>query len=457
MTLEILMHQYKNSYYSFPQYLKTFLGSLYGTMPLSVRFGRDYSIHKKIILDFENASEQYKLDYMYNKTLETLIFAEENIQYYQDVFNKYGISSKSFKSLDDIKLFPTLTKNDIKKNIENLYSDKIENPVAYYSGGSLSTPTKYFLPDSSRAKEKAYNNYIFSKIDYGYRDKTILLKGREISDPEKNIFWEYEPVDNYFLLSNNYMNSDKFVMMYKKVLAFKPKFFFGYPSAVLSFIKQSKLHNFKKPNIQGVILSSETVYPEELRIIQNYFGVDVLTHYGHTERNAIGYRINTNQYNFLNSYGLTRIVNNEITTTTFDNFVMPFVNYKTGDHATGNIVYYKNSDIAKEAENIEGRTQDFLVTKDNRLVSITTMCGGQNLPLETMDAIQYIQNESGKVTVLVEGNNIDTNKVKDGMCKLVREGIDFDIKTVEKIEKSSRGKRVMCKQSLDIEKIRESL
>ena len=393
---------------------------------------------------------------MYNKTLETLIFAEENIKYYQDLFNQHGVSHKSFKSLDDIHLFPSLSKNDIKKNIENIYSDKFETPVAYYSGGSLATPTKYFLPDSSRAKEKAYNNYIFSKIGYKYRDKTVLLKGREISDPEKNIFWEYEPVDNYFLLSNNYMNSEKFPTMYQKVLEFKPKYFFGYPSAVLSFIKQSKLHNFKKIDIQGVILSSETVYPEELKIIQDYFGVDVLTHYGHTERNAIGYRKNRDRYHFLNSYGLPRIINNEIITTTFDNFAMPFINYKTGDHVVGEISYFRDSDIAKEVENIEGRTQDFLVTEDNRLVSITTMCGGQHLPLETMDAIQYIQNESGKVVVLVEGNQIDTKKVRDGMCKLVREGIDFDIKTVEKIEKTSRGKRVMCKQSLDIEKIREN-
>ncbi len=243
--------------------------------------------------------------------------------------------------------------------------------------------------------------------------------------------------------------------MYKKAVEFKPKFLFGYPSAVLSFIKQSQLHNFKKLDIKGVMLASETVYPDELKIIQDYFGVDVLSHYGHTERNAIGYRINRGAYNFLNSYGLTRVVDNEIITTTFDNFVMPFINYKSGDSVSGDMTYYQDTDVAKKVENIEGRTQDFLVTKDNRLVSITTMCGGQHLPLESMDAIQYIQNENGCVTVLVEGNHIDKEKVKNGMHKLVREGIDFDVKTVEKIEKTHRGKRVICKQSLDIEKIRK--
>lgn len=455
MNFESLFFSYKSTYYKFPQPLKTFLGTLYGNVPLSVRFGTHYDIHKKILLDFENASEQYKLDYMYNKTLETLIFAEENIKFYKTLFNEYDISSKSFKSLDDIKLFPSLTKNDIKKNIEILYCDKMEKPVAYYSGGSTSAPTKYFLPDSSRAKEKAYNNYIFSKVGYKYRDKAIMIKGRDISNLEKNIFWEYEPVDNFFVLSNAYINSDKFPMMYQKVLEFNPIFFVGYPSAILSFIKEAKLHNFKKLDIEGVILTSETIYPNELKIIMDYFGADVLTHYGHTERNSIGYRINMENYHFINSYGLTRIANNEIITTTFDNFVMPFINYKTGDLATGNISYYKDSDIATEAEHIEGRTQDFLVTKDNRLISITTMCSGQDSMKETINAIQYIQSKSGEVTVLIEGNTVNVNTLKAGMRKIVHDGIDFNIKIVDNIEKSSRGKRVICKQSLDIEKMRE--
>ena len=454
-SIESFSYQYRSVYYKFPQSLKTFLGSLYGAIPLSVRFGKHYNIHKDIIQKFENADKQYKLDFMYNKTLETLLFAEQNIPYYRDTFNEHGVSANAFKSLEDMKLFPTLTKNDIKSNIERIYSDKIERAVPYYSGGSLSTPTKYFLPDSSRAKEKAYNNYIFSKIGYNYRDKTLLLKGREVSKPEENIFWEYEPVDNYFLLSNNYMNSDKFPLMYEKAKEFQPKFIFAYPSAVLSFIKQSKLNNLPRLEVKGVMLASETVYPDELKIIEEYFGVNVLTHYGHTERNAIAYRINEESYNFMNSYGLTRVQNNEIITTTFDNFVMPFINYKSGDSVAGEIVYYDNTDVAKTAENIEGRTQDCLVTKDERLVSITTMCYEQDELFMEADAIQYIQKVPGLVTMLVEGNNADVETLEKKMNEnRIHTGLKIRVKRVKNIKRNNRGKRVICRQALDIDKRR---
>ncbi len=454
MNMESLLHQYRGIYYSFPQSLKTFLGSLYGNVPLSLRFGEPYKIHQDIIKKFEVGSEQFKLDYMYNKTLETLLFAEKDIPYYKNIFQEYGVSSKLFKDLNDIKLFPNLTKNSIKENIDAIYSNKVEKPVAYYSGGSLSTPTKYFLPESSRGKEKAYNNYLFSKIGYEYRDRTILLKGREVSNLEKDTFCEYEPVDNYFLLSNNYMNSDKFPKMYKEAKKFHPMFLFGYPSAILSFIKQSKKHGFDKLDIKGIILASETVYPNEIKEIQDYFEVDVLTHYGHTERNVMAYRINEGRYNFMNSYGLVRDVNEQIVTTTFDNFVMPFINYETNDMLGGRREYFEQTDIVKTSDLIEGRTQDFLVTKDERLVSITTMCGGQFLPLEQISKLQYIQNTPGEVTVLVEGHDVNNDEVISGMKKLVRDGIDFKIKNVNSVEKSVRGKRIMCKQSLNIEEIR---
>jgi len=453
-SIEHISFNYKNAYYKFPQSLKTFIGTMYGNVPLSVRFGKAYSINKELIEKFETGSRQFQMDFIYNKTLETLIFAEENIPYYQKLFQEHGISSKDYQTLGDLNNFPTVTKEIVKKNIDDMHTNIIEKPVAYFTGGSLSTPTKFFLPQSSRSKERAYTNYILSQSGYKYRDKTLLLKGREISIPEKDIYWEYEPVANYFLLSNNYMNSKKFPLMYEKAKSFKPKFIFGYPSAVLSFIVQCKLYGYEKLKVKGIILSSETVYPDELKIIRDYFGVDVLTHYGHTERIVAAYQTNDRHYNFVNSYGVPRIIDNEIVATTFDNFVMPFINYHTGDHVTGDIEFYPESDIATRVQNIEGRTQDFLVSKDKRLVSITTMCGGQYLPLETMNNIQYLQDEEGKVTVLVEGKNIDPEKVRSGMCQLVRDGIDFDVKVVNNIEKSSRGKRIICKQSLDIEAIR---
>jgi len=460
MSIDSILHLYKGVYYKMPQTLKTMIGSVYGSVPLSVRFGKKYVEQKETLDRYLSLNDKDQDEFTYKKILETIQFAETYIPFYQKSFKAAGVSSDDFKTLSDISKFPVISKADIKANLDDFFIDKFEKPIEYYTGGSLSTPTKYYQPlYTSRAKEKAYNNYFFSKINYHYRDKTLLLKGREVSKPEENIYWDYEPIDNYFLISNNYLNSDKFPIIFEKAKSFNPKFLFGYPSALLSFIKQCKLHVYEPLKINGVILSSETAYDHEIKIIREFFGVDVLTQYGHTERAAIAYRVNNNQYQFMNSYGAIRIIDNEIVATGFDNKVMPLINYRTGDSIAGKVTYIDGTDIAKSCDTIEGRTQDFLVSDDNRLISITTMCGGQHLPLDQISNIQYIQEEPGKVKVLVEDQNkgVDTNAVVAGMKQLVRDGVEFEVECVEKIEKSPRGKRIICKQGLDIEKIRSSI
>ncbi len=454
MTFEEALYAYKNSYYNFPQSLKTFLGSIYANIPLSIRFGKNFSLHEKLLRDFKNSGEQFQLDFIYNKTLESLLFAQENIPYYKNSFQEHGVSPKDFKTPNDIKKFPTITKDDIRNHLDSFYTDKVEKPVTYFSGGSSFAPTKFFLPASSRAKEKAYNNYIFSKINYLHRDRAISLKGRDVYNPVKNTFCEYDPIDNFLFISLSHLREKDFQLIYKSILKFKPRFFIGYPSAILNFIKTAKKYNLTDIKLQGVVLTSETVYENELKLIKEFFEVDILTHYGHTERNVIGYKINDEHYNFLNSYGLSRIVDDEIITTSFDNFVMPFINYCTADLTSGTKEYYKGTDIAKSVQNIDGRAQDYLVTKEKELISITTMCSRQDYLLKNVDAVQYIQSEYGKVTVLLEhSQDIDLNRIKNGMSKITHGEIDFTLNSVDEIEKTPRGKRVICKQSLNIENI----
>ena len=456
MAIDDLLHLYRDTYYKLPQPVKSFLGGIYGNIPLSVRFGKHYVSSLQCVKQFEQWDTQKQLDFIYNKTYETLLFAQEHIDYYSRLFAEYQVSIRDFKEPFDITLFPRLTKEAIKKHLGTMYSAAVQVPTPYYTGGSTSSPTKYYLPlNSSRGKEKAYNEYIFSKIGKKHRDKTLLLKGREVAKPEKSIYWEYEPVDNYLVVSSNYLNSDKFALIYDRVQRFGPKFVFGYPSAVLDFVKLAKNNGVDSYLVKGVILTSEMVLPEEQKIIRDFFGCNVLVKYGHTERAALGYSINGGPYKLQNSYGLVRCVKNELVVTSFDNFVMPFINYRTNDFFGGSKEFYPGTDIAMSAQHIEGRIQEYLVTKDHRLVSIVVMGAGHYSSLSNVNAIQYQQNRPGYVTLLVQSEEpIDQDLIKKQLENFTKDGIVFDVKLVPKVEKTSRGKRVLCKQSLDIDKYR---
>jgi phenylacetate-CoA ligase len=456
MAIDNILHLYKDVYYALPQSVKTFIGTVYGNIPLKYRFGKPYDTHFQIVNWYENASKQEQLDFLFNKTYETLTFAQKHIPFYQNTFNEYGVSVSDFKSLSDISKFPTLTKEDIKNNLNLLYSSVYEKPTPYYTGGSTSTPTKYYLPlFTSRGKEKAYNEYMFSKVGKTNRKKTLLLKGREVAKPEKDIYWEYEPVDNYLVVSSNYLNSDKFDKIYNTIKDFSPEFVFGYPSAIIDFIKASRKFNIENLPVKGVISASEMVYDEELNIIKEFFKGNIITHYGHTERAAIAYRYNYNHYRILNSYGVVRESKGEIITTSFDNFVMPFINYETNDYFSGKIEKIPTTDIVTNVENIEGRLQEYLVAKDGRLISICVMGAGHYSSLADVENIQYTQEKPGKANLLIQTkHSINTENIKKELESFTKDAIEFNVQKVDKIIKSSRGKRIMCKQKLDINQFR---
>ena len=458
-SFDSVAHLYKEVYYNLPQPVKTVIGSLYGAIPLEKRFGSLYSEYREIFEQFEVEDQALKEEYLYNKIRETLEFAEAYIPFYQKRFAEYGVRAADFLALGDLKKFPTMTKADIKEHIESMYTEVRERAVAYYSGGSTSSPTKFYHPlFTSRAKHKAYSLYTLSKVGYRYRDRTLLLKGRESVDLKRNIYWDYEPVDNFLNISSRYIMSEKFSYIYKAARKFRPKFIFGYPSAVMDFMFATKAAGLQPLQIQGIILASETVFDTQIEMLKNFYGdVPVFIDYGHTERAVGAYRLDFGPYNFVGPYGVARAVDGEIVGTSLDNFVMPYINYKTSDEVSGEIAYYRDSDIMMTAQRVKGRAQDYLVTYDHRLIPLTTLYVGHHLPADVILNLQYRQDEPGRVTVLLERGrgSVDENEIVSGLKAMVKEGIFFDVKLVNEIPRTDRGKRVICQQLLDIEEIRK--
>jgi phenylacetate-CoA ligase len=409
---------------------------------------------------FEAADDTYKLDFIFNKTVETLQFAQDNIPYYQKVFKEHGFSAEQFKHFDDLKRLPFLTKPIIQKEIDNLYTDKFDKPVAYFTGGSSSTPMKMYAPlGVSRAKEKAYSLYSFEQLGYKYRDRTVALRGKETADPQKGIYWDYEMVDNYLQPSGNYLEAPYIEKIVEEIKRFKPKYFYGYPSNLLAFMKACKLNGIEPvKGVQGIFLISESVFPHYIDELNDFFKCPVLSHYGHTERNSMGYKIDHKPYHFFGSYGLTRIVDDEIITLSFDNIVMPYINYKTQDYTEGEVEFYEGTDIVKSLADIRGRIQEYLVTKDESVISVLSIGAGHYNSYDHVDQAQFYQDTPGKAILFLQSEHpekVKTELMKKQMEDQVKNVIDFEIKFKDKIEKSKRGKRILVVQKLDVESFRK--
>jgi len=140
--------------------------------------------------------------------------------------------------------------------------------------------------------------------------------------------------------------------------------------------------------------------------------------------------------------------------TGFDNQVMPFVRYRTGDLAVLSEGGHPALPGFPACERILGRLQEFVVCRDNRLVSITTLGVAHFAELEPADAIQYEQSRPGELLLKVAAPAAlapdALKRIAAAVARKTQGGCDVEAIQVPHIERTHRGKARMIVQHLDV-------
>src|SRR5262249_578594 len=150
------------------------------------------------------------------------------------------------------------------------------------------------------------------------------------------------------------------------------------------------------------LLTSENVYDFQLDLFRKVFACPIINHYGHSERVLMAVSLaNDDRLHFLPLYGYPELLDSnampitepgrlgEIVGTPFDNAAMPFVRYRTGDLGMWDEVPTLQGKVRLVMRRIEGRLQEFVVCRDARLVSITTLGAAHFHELANVETIQF--------------------------------------------------------------------
>ncbi len=101
-----------------------------------------------------------------------------------------------------------------------------------------------------------------------------------------------------------------------------------------------------------------------------------------------------------------------------------------------------------------GRLQEFVVCRDQRLVSITTLGVAHFPELAAVEAIQYEQSRPGELVLKVVADAPlgarEANRIAAAVAAKTQGGCDVQIAQVERIVRTPRGKARMLVQNLDI-------
>lgn len=428
MNLNALKSIYKSS--------PLFIQKLSALLPKSILIGKDYPVWESFLneknIDIDN--------YVFIKTKETITYSYKNVKYYKDIFDSIGFHPEDFNEIKILEQLPTINKELVKSNFDNLTVKNFNNFFEVTTGGSSGEPMKFLQSSNVWAKECAFVYDFFEKYGYNLKSLKATFRGGDFSenDIKRRKFWFYNPIQNEIHFSPFHLSTNTVEKYLLELNKRKPLFFHGYPSAIRSLMNCMIEKSIKLSyNISTIFLISENVTIEDINDFSSFFNCKVISFYGHSER-LIFAPLEDDLENVLYKpdlrYGYNFIKNNELIGTSFDNFKMPLINYQTNDFV----------DIHKDIYSIRGRwDQEFLIGKNSEEITLTALNVHSNI-FENVNLFQYYQEEKGNVKLLLVVNdkftNLDSLEIVKALNMKVNNILDFEIKIVDKPILTERGK-----------------
>jgi len=436
-------------------------------VPFEWRYNPEFSQFKKFLDESQYWSREKLDEYQFIQTKKLLEYAEKNIPWYQKKFAEYGVSSKDFVNLQDIKKFPLVTKEEIRDNLDQFISKEFSKLKLMYvtTGGSTAIPFGFYQPSSLEKIDLAFFDHHWGWVGCKLTDTSVVLRGEFVGNENK--LFDYKPSKREWRFSTYYLNEKTFDQYFKKLNEIKPVFIQAYPSAAELFAQFMREKNLKLSfKLKAVMLGSENIYDEQIDLIEKTFDAKVHTWYGQAERVSLApWSKNSRLFHIFPQYGLTELLDSsgnevtnedetgEIVATGFYNFAMPFIRYRTMDLATHTNQKSPDGFNYRLFKRIEGRLQELIVTSSGRLISMTAI----NMHDETFDNVrqfQFYQDTPGKVTLKILPNEKfserDLNRIYDSIKFKLGDDTELEIKIVDSIPRTKSGKLRFLDQKLEI-------
>jgi len=232
----------------------------------------------------------------------------------------------------------------------------------------------------------------------------------------------------------------------------------AYPSAAFQFCKLCHKQNLDIRFLKSFLCGSEAVTEEQQRFIGDELGINVHSWYGHSEKLILGGFCEKNKALHIEpTYGYFELIDaknqdvshskgfGEMVGTTFYNRVMPLIRYRTGDFAES--AEFSCNSCNRHVpllRRIYGRWDKSVIYRaDNTTTSATALNLHNDLYMQ-IDNLQYLQEEKGKLIILIIKNHQTTQETENKLMAHFKYGMGensiVEIRYVDKLIYQPNGK-----------------
>lgn len=468
MSLEDTLYPLLKLYEAAPQPVKSLAGRAYRAIPASWRYGAAYTRFQNEAREVETWDAEAIRRYQVAALRDSLIAASK-APFYAERFADCGVDPTKFESLEQLKDYPLLTKQDLLLHREQMGNPEFGAKQRLYitTGGSSGVPVGFYLhKDVSRPKEQAYLEAQWSRRGYRVGDRVAVIRGGVTSSKARGGISYYDATRNWLILSSYHLTPERLPEYVAALNRFRPQHLHAYPSAALMLARGLEQAGLKLDfPLTSLLCGSEKLTAESQQHLEQFFGARVFHWYGHSERVVLAAQGRTsNHLHFWPVYGFVEFGeanadgHREIIGTSFHNHVMPLIRYRTGDYCSPTF-QSRDSEAgdSKSAaqprsefratwpavEAVVGRDYEFLISATGRRISLTAINMHDDI-FDGLLAVQFFQERQGEVECRFQPGpqwqDSCAEAMRAGLLRKLGDDFALTLREVQQVEKTSAGK-----------------
>ena len=340
-------------------------------------------------------------------------YAYANIPFYKERFDKAGVRPEEIKGIGDLNRLPVLSKREILENEKALVNPNFHQKLYTRKTGGSTGMTLHFKREAEAlALNDAimYRCYEWYGIDIG--DRQIRFWGVPVT---RKLRWKEQRKDlilNRIRVSAFDISKTSCMKQYKRIRKFKPAYFYGYTTAIYGFglfMKEAGI-NLNDLNLKAVICTAEKKYPHHDQLFEEVFECPVVDEYGSGENGIIAFQCKKGNMHMMSDHMCIEFLNEEngpvktgelgkIVITDLSSYASPLIRYDIADMGRPSEKRCSCGVNLPLMEIIEGRKEDFIRTKEGKLVHAAYLC--YTLKDDTVNEFKMYQKDINTLLVQI--------------------------------------------------------
>jgi phenylacetate-CoA ligase len=459
----------KNIWESLPRWVRAGSGKVLGLASPEWILGKAFRKQMRFLEEAQWWSAERNREFQLASLRRICELAYERSDYYRRVFDAAGFHPKDLSRPEDVRGLPFLERSALRAHLAQMCTVPPTSPgIDLISTGGTSGEPLYIYAGSGRsAIEYAYLVSGWARAGYRLGQPLAVFRGRVVSQDATGLRHEYDGLLKHHYYSSFHLNDTTMRRYVEHIRGVGSCYLHAYPSAVAALARFIRRSGVEPPaGVVGILVESETVYPDQRRMVEEVFGKRYHSSYGMTEKVVAAAECDASTaYHVWPTYGYFELIDasgcevstpgvqGEIVGTGFINDVVPMIRYRTGDYAT--FVASWCDACGREhpvIADIRGhRVQETLVAVDGSRISWTALNMHDDTFLHVL-RFQFLQEAPGFARLRVmpgEGfGEPDRVRLQRNIAQKLDGRLEVFLELVDRIPLSPGGKAIYVDQRL---------